>query len=188
MTWVDPNAPEVAEIRQWGEAATTALAKRLVGELTAALAQGGPETAVEVCHSKALPLTSANVPEHPRISAAKRTSLKLRNPANAPDAAERAALQEVAARIARGEAPPAVLVQRIESGPEVKPEWRVYRPVAIQPACLVCHGPADTQSDALRARLRARYPRDAATGYRDGEWRGLVRVTVEAPEKRANGK
>ncbi len=184
MTWVDPDAPEVATIRTLGEAATAALAKRLVGELTAALAQGGPEAAVDVCHIKALPLTAARVPEHPRISAAKRTSLKLRNPANAPDAAERAALAEVAARLARGEKPPAVLVQRIEIPASPRPEWRVYRPVMIQPACLACHGPTETQSTALRAKMHARYPHDAATGYRDGEWRGLMRVTVEAPAER----
>lgn len=178
LTWVDPAAPEAARIRAAGEAAAGALAARLTAELQEALAKGGPEAAVDVCHTRALPLTAQADPGHPRVTSARRTSLKLRNPANAPDAGERAALEEVARRIAAGEAPPAVLVQHIQKPDTAAAEWRVYKPVKIQPACLACHGDPGLQPPALRAKLQARYPQDAATGYRDGEWRGLVRVTV----------
>ena len=180
-TFVDPVAPEVAAIRQAGETATAAVAGRLITELTTALASGGPEKAVEVCHVKAQPLTRETPPGHPRITAVKRTSLRLRNPVNAPDAAERAALDHVAGLITRGEPAPALLVQRVDTTGKAEPEWRVYRSVFIQPACLACHGSAEEQSPALRALLRERYPQDAATGYNTGDWRGFLRVTVQQP-------
>lgn len=181
ITFIDPAAPEAAVIRQAGEAATAILATRLVTELTAALAAGGPERAVDVCHTKALPLTNEPLPGLPQIVAVKRTSLRLRNPANAPDAAERAALDHVAALVADGQPAPAVLVQKIETAGTTAPEWRLYRSVGVQAACLACHGAPEAQAPSLRALLRARYPQDAATGYAVGDWRGLIRVTVKQP-------
>ncbi len=170
-------------MREVGEAAAGSVAARLMGELTAAMAQGGPEKAVDVCHTRALPLTAAPVPGEPRVQAVKRTSLRLRNPANAPDGAERAALDHVAALLRAGRPVPAALVQKVER-PGADLEWRFYRPVTVQAACLACHGPIEGQSAALRTLLRQRYPADAATGYAVGEWRGLVRVSVAAPSSR----
>lgn len=180
-TFIDSAAPEAAAIRQAGEAASAIIATRLVTELTAALAAGGPEKAVEVCHTKALPLTKSPLPGQPQVVAVKRTSLRLRNPANAPDAAERAALDHVAALIAGGKPAPAVLVQKIETAGTAAPEWRLYRSIGVQAACLTCHGGPEVQTLALRALLRERYPQDTATGYAVGDWRGLIRVTVHQP-------
>jgi len=180
FTFVDPAAPEVAAMRQAGEAASALVATRLVTELTAALGAGGPEQAVAVCHTKALPLTDEPLPGLPQVTAVKRTSLRLRNPANAPDPAEQAALARVAARVAAGKPAPALLVQKIETA-GTAPEWRLYRSVSVQAACLACHGSPEAQSPALRALLRERYPQDAATGYAVGDWRGLIRVTVRTP-------
>lgn len=177
-TFIDPADPEAAAIRQAGEAASAMIATRLVTELTAALGAGGPEKAVDVCHTKALPLTNESLPGLPQVTAAKRTSLRLRNPANAPDVAERAALDHVAALVKDGQPTPPILIQKIETAGANAPEWRLYRSVGVQPACLACHGAPEAQSSALRALLRERYPQDAATGYAVGEWRGLIRITV----------
>lgn len=178
---VDPSAPEVTAIRQAGEAATTAVATKLIATLTTALANGGPVKAVDVCHLRALGLTTEKLPAHPLVVSVKRTSLRLRNPANAPDDAERLALDHVAKLVDRGEPPPAVLVQRVDKTPTAAPEWRVYRSIMVQPACLACHGDPNTQSPALRTLLHERYPKDTATGYAAGDWRGLIRVTVRQP-------
>lgn len=180
-TFIDAAAPEAAAIRQAGEAASAIIATRLVTELAAALGAGGPEKAVEICHTKALPLTNAPFPAQPQVIAVKRTSLRLRNPANAPDAAERAALDHVAALIAGGQPAPAVLVQKVETAGTSGTEWRLYRSIGVQAACLTCHGGPEIQTPALRALLRERYPADAATGYAVGDWRGLIRVTVKQP-------
>ena len=176
--FVDPAKPEVAAIRQAGEAAVAAVGKKLVTALNTALAAGGPEAAVLVCQTQALPLTAEKLADQPTLVSVKRTSLRLRNPANAPDAAERLALDHVAKLVAAGQPPPPVLVQRIQPSGTAAPEWRVYRPIATKAECLVCHGDPATQSPALRTALQTRYPTDAATGYAADQWRGLFRVTI----------
>ena len=183
--FVDPAKPEVAAIRQAGEAAVAAVGKKLVTALNTALAAGGPEAAVLGCQTQALPLTAEKHADQPTLVSVKRTSLRLRNPANAPDAAERLALDHVAKLVATGQPPPPVLVQRIQTAGTAAPEWRVYRPIATKAECLVCHGDPATQSPALRTALQTRYPADAATGYAADQWRGLFRVTIApAPSAR----
>ncbi len=178
IEFVDPASPMVSALKRHGETAAGVVSKRLLDALNAALASGGPVAAVEVCQTKAPALTAEKLPNRSPVTAVKRTSLRLRNPANAPDDAERAALDRVAAAVAKGEPPPAVLVQRIQTSDTAKPEWRVYKPIVAQPACLVCHGDPAAQPPGLRAALQQRYPADAATGYAAGEWRGLLRLTV----------
>lgn len=180
---IDDGNPEAAEVRKLGEDAINRLATTLVREVTAAMAKEGPAGAVDTCHLKAVPLTNGTVAGLPRIVAMKRTSLKLRSPANAPDAAEKLVLDHIQQLLDDGDPPPPLLVQRVET-PGAAPEWRVYKPVGMMPKCLACHGDPEGQPDALRAKLAERYPDDQATGYNTGEWRGLIRVTVaDAPKK-----
>lgn len=175
--FVDPALPTAASILQAGDAATKQVATKLVAELTVVLAASGPLSAVEVCHLKALPLTAEKLAGLPQVTSVKRTSAKLRNPANQPDAAEQTALEHMAQLLAAGRTPPPLLLQRV--GPAEKPtEWRVYRPVFIQAACLACHGEPAQQAPDLRAALQARYPHDLATGYREGDWRGFIRASI----------
>jgi len=91
--FVDPDAAHVAEIRALGEHVIMQLGGTLLNEVTTAVTQSGPEKAIEVCHLKALPLTRETMSGQPRITEVKRTSQRLRNPANAPDAAEKLALR-----------------------------------------------------------------------------------------------
>lgn len=176
---VNDGDPEAAEVRRLGEDAINRLATTLVREVTAAMAKDGPASAVDVCHLKAVPLTNGTVAGLPRIVAMKRTSLKLRSPANAPDPAEKLVLDHIQQLLDDGDPPPPLLVQRVEA-PGAAPEWRVYKPIGMMPKCLACHGDPERQPDALRAKLAERYPDDQATGYNAGEWRGLIRVTVAA--------
>lgn len=178
VEFVDPASPEVAAVLQAGQAATGQVAAKLMAEVTTALAAGGPVAAIDVCHVKALPLTGEKLSNLPQVTAVKRTSLKLRNPRNAPDAAEQAALTEMERRIAGGGAGPDFLVQKL-TRPGAAPEWRVYRTIRLQPACLTCHGPSEQQSPELREALRLRYPQDQATGYQAGEWRGFIHATLK---------
>jgi hypothetical protein len=115
----------------------------------------------------------------PRIKGMKLTSLKLRNPANAPDAAEKLALENVKTGLDAGN-PPSLLVQKVTL-PSGAVEWRVYKPLANIRQCGSCHAKPEEMPEDLRAALAKKYPSDQATGYSLGEWRGLVRVTVADP-------
>ncbi len=161
-----------------GEAAIGAVGMKLTAAITQALGKGGPEGAVEFCRLEALPITGQPLTAHPSVTSVKRTTRRLRNPLNAPDAAEQAALTEMERRIVLGETPLPLLVQKIAATSEGPTEWRVYRPIVVQAACLACHGSPSTQSPELRSRLQTHYPADQATGYAVGEWRGLFRATV----------
>jgi len=177
--FVDPASPEAATVRRIGESAMNWLGSIMIRELSRAVAKDGLEGAVDVCHLKSLPMTDGRLAAFPQITAVKRTSLRLRSPANAPDAADQLALDEVVKALANDTAPK-VLVQRIDR-PNAAPEWRVYRPLGVMPECVGCHGDPGQQSPALHEKLSRLYPDDKSTGFAVGEWRGLMRVTVEPP-------
>lgn len=121
---------------------------------------GGPVAAVDVCNLKALPLLdSLSAAYGVRIA---RTSLQLRNPANAPDSLEREMLLLYAEKWPSGDKNPKVL--RTTTG------VRYFRPIGTLALCLSCHGEPE---GALKERLTSLYPTDAATGYREGQFRGL---------------
>ncbi len=56
--------------------------------------------------------------------------------------------------------------------------YRYYRPLKVGKVCLTCHGPVETLDPELRKTLKELYPEDRATGYRAGDLRGVVSVTL----------
>jgi hypothetical protein len=53
-----------------------------------------------------------------------------------------------------------------------------YKPIKIgMPACLKCHGNPETDiTTATKEKLQSLYPKDLATGYALGEFRGLWKI------------
>jgi len=147
------------------------LTTELKAELTAAMQQGGPEQAVDVCRVRA-PDIAARLSSESGAEVG-RTALRVRNPANRPDELEQAVLHRLAGAFrpdATGALPEALLEVRTPRGVE-----RIYlRAIPMQPPCLICHGKA--LSPALAAAIRADYPDDQATGFDVGELRGAVTV------------
>ena len=60
----------------------------------------------------------------------------------------------------------------------------VLRPIAEQPRCAACHGPADKFITAVRAELEDRYPADRAVGFNDGDIRGWYWVEIPKQQGR----
>lgn len=152
------------------EALAQAFQQRLQGELMAALQQGGPPLAIEVCRDRAPAIAG----ELSRASGwqLRRVSERVRNPASGlPDAWEQAQLLRW--KDAGPEAPPPTPVHERVREPLGMME-RYLQPILLAPPCLACHGAADQQSDALRAALAASYPHDQALDYRVGELRGAL--------------
>jgi hypothetical protein len=178
--FVDPTSPEASTICRIGESAMNWLGSVMFRELSRAVAKDGLEGAVDVCHLKNVPMTNGRISVFPQIIAVKRTSLRLLSTANAPDAADQLALDKVRKDLSSSADVLKVLVQRIDR-PNAAPEWRVYRPLGVMPECVGCHGDPGQQSPALREKLNRLYPTDQPAGFALGEWRGLMRVTVEPP-------
>jgi len=188
-TWIDPadaTNPTIAAIRQSGESMIDRVGHMMIFEIERAVADKGLAKAVESVHLKSLALPKAE-PAQPRITAVKLTSLELRNPANRPDAADRSALEIINTALHEGSEVPGVLVQQLDR-PGQPSEWRVYRPVTTMPLCLKCHGPAEGLAPDVRTQLTQKYPLDQAVGYTAYKWRGVIRISLGAPEPAAPTK
>ena len=161
-----PDAPAAwAPAIRRAEEAGQAFQKALQARLMAAMAQGGAAAAVDVCATEAAGIArDQSAASGVRMG---RTSERLRNPGNVPPAWARTFLLLSSGEKAKDVAPLAV-----DLGAEVG----VLLPIAVRPACLGCHGPAAGIAPKVKEALAARYPRDQATGYADGDFRGFLWV------------
>lgn len=177
--FVDPADPAVSEIRRLGEWTLDRAGVLMQAEVRRVLADTAPAMAIGVMHLKdyKLPVTA---PGKPAVTGLRRTSLHVRNPANAPDAADRAALEQIKEQLDQGEPVAKVLVQKI-TRPGQPAEWRVYRPLVVIKQCLVCHGDSAGLAPGVADALKVFYPHDTAIDYQEGQWRGLMRVTIAVP-------
>lgn len=135
----------------------------------------GPAGAIEACSAVALDLAMKHEQAGWRV---RRVSRKVRNPADTPDAYEAGILERFEALKATGGlGPDTEHVELVEAAG--KTSLRYLRPIVIaNPVCLTCHGRPEDLAPEVRARLEALYPRDQATGYRLGDLRGAVTVTI----------
>lgn len=168
--WV-PTPTEIERATELGRDAAGRLAGILVQNLSAQMQAGGAESAIEFCSGEAMTLTRAVNVELGGLEV-KRTSIRVRNPENAPDALERVALSYFEKEMDAGSLPEH-WVQA--AGDE---ELRYYQPLLVREMCTQCHGPTDTLDPAVRKRLEELYPEDRAVGYAPGDFRGLIRVAI----------
>jgi len=145
---------------------------RLKLELKAAMREGGPGNAVRVCKTKA-PEIAAETSEKMGWRVA-RTSLKLRNPHNAPDAWELKVMQEFEKRKAAGEEIKTLEYAEIVTT-EGKKQFRYMKAIPTEKLCLQCHGSKIEPEEA--AALNKYYPHDQATGFKEGDIRGAFTIT-----------
>jgi hypothetical protein len=163
----EPNTVPPHEVKS-GRAVAQKFAEVLQHTLTQALANGGPANGLTVCHEKAGQIATELTAETNMLVG--RTSLKLRNPANAPDNWELAVLKQFEARHAQGEAIENLEFFAVIDDDQGQKTFRYMKGIATTTPCLACHGdPIDADLDA---KLKALYPEDKARGYKEGELRG----------------
>ncbi len=155
-----------------GDSAAGALTRSLMSRVQAALQERGAAYAISFCSERALPITESVQDSLAGGLELKRTSTRIRNPANAPDELEQAALTYFISELAAGRPLPSHHLQRTDGG------WRYYRPIVVAELCTRCHGPREALEPAVQRVLAERYPDDQATGYIVGDFRGVIRVSV----------
>ncbi len=138
-------------------------------ELMAAIKEGGPANAINVCQEKAPEIAESFSKDNWTI---RRVSEKNRNPQNVASEQELAILARFADTSGT-----AVKYLGEWSETEGVMKYRYYKPIRVGALCLKCHGPLDKMDDAVKQALAEKYPDDNATGYRAGELRG--RFVVE---------
>ena len=148
---------------------------KLKGELGKAMKEGGPLQAITVCN-KVAPHIAEEMSAKYGMHVA-RTSLKTRNPNNAPDAWETKVLQQFEERRAKGEsADQMAFAEVVEEGG--KKEFRFMKAIGMPPLeqmpCLKCHG--ENIDPKVAAKLDELYPNDKARGYKVGDIRGAFTI------------
>lgn len=138
-------APLIAQFQQ-----------QLQEKLLAAMAQGGPSAAIDVCAKQAPEIARNAGNEQFRL---RRIGTRTRNANNRPTEFDRAALAQLS---------------QAEPGHEAAGAY--YQAIFMQPLCLTCHGDRATLSPEVSSALARSYPADEAVGYQVGELRGAFVV------------
>lgn len=148
-----------------------AFGKTLKGELQAAMKEGGPMAAVQVCNERA-PEIAADLSAESGFTL-RRTSLKPR--ATEPTDWERAVLEDFEARQAAGTPVGEIAWHEVKEVDGEK-QLRFMKAIATEGVCLTCHG--QDVDPKLKAEIDRLYPDDQATGFEEGDIRGAFSVTA----------
>ncbi len=149
--------------------------KTLVGHVKKSMKSGGPVKTIAVCNEIA-PTVAADLAKKHGVELG-RTSLKLRNPNNAPDAWEKSVLMKFEQRKAAGEKVKTMAYKEIvmEDG---KQYFRMMKAIpTAQKPCLMCHG--GKVKAGIENQLSKLYPEDKARGYKAGDIRGAFSLKKE---------
>ncbi len=170
----EPSEKENEILQVKGDLAAMTLVKSLKSEVKQAIETEGVAKAISVCNEKALPLTQKVAEQSNDNISIKRTSFKYRNPANAPDKVESMALNHYENLIRSGNKLPGFYTQKVIQNGDTS--FYYYKPMKTEMLCLLCHGDGNAISPQVKSMLAELYPDDRATGYHEGDFRGLIRV------------
>jgi len=158
---------------QTANKAAKELLKTLGGNLKKHLKANGPLDALKFCSQNAYNLTQKVDNNLGKDISIKRISLKPRNPINTPNSAETAILKEMQKSYELTHKP---TTKRVENDKEVT----IYKPLIIKKnACLICHGDVAKRDPKLYKAIKDLYPTDKAMGYKMGDFRGAIVVTIK---------
>jgi hypothetical protein len=156
------------------KAAIQELAGALQAELKSAIQSGGPVSAIEVCNTRALPITR-RVSDEQGLNIS-RVSLRNRNPANQPNEWQAAVLEDFENQKAAGKDVGSLVwsdTVEVDGGQE----FRFMKAIPTGDVCLLCHGAQ--LAPGVSQVLTELYPEDKATGFSMGDIRGAFVVTRE---------
>lgn len=171
----EPNAdPRLTSSRQ----ITHQFMRELKGTLQQTMSQSGPVAAIKVCKTLAPDIAARLSAEHGVTVG--RSSLKLRNPANAPDAWQQQVLEDFESRHRQGKKPRDI--EQFSTLPDGSA--RYMKAIGTQPLCLNCHGKSITPE--VRQILLEEYPNDQAIGFATGDIRGAFRIDWPAKTNTAD--
>ena len=144
--------------------------KALSGKLKSQIIEGGVEQALPFCNNKAIPLTdSLSAVYNAKIE---RVAVNYRNPKNKALDYDSNVYMEYEGQLSDGKMVKPKL-HTTESGQTV-----FYAPIILKGQCVVCHGEPITEiTESTLAKINELYPVDNATGFVEGDLRGLWKIT-----------
>lgn len=167
-----PSEAELVAYADEARAAAGMLGARLKEQLTMAMEVEGPIGAARVC-SQVAPVIAEQVSDETGFIVG-RTSLKTRNPANAPDAWETESMERFLTSASNNYS-----LNDIERFYPVTDDegvtwFRYAKPIVMGEMCTACHG-SEIAPD-VQAAIHEIYPDDQATGFAPGDLRGAFTV------------
>ena len=169
----DDVPPEVVASRH----AAQTFGSMLKDTLQQAIQSGGPVNGIAVCREKAAQIATDLGQKQEMLIG--RTSLKLRNPDNAPDNWELAVLKQFEARKAQGDPVDKLEFFAVIEDDQGKKTFRYMKAIPTAGLCLSCHG--ENIDPAVDAKLKELYPNDKARGFKEGELRGAFTLAKPLP-------
>lgn len=161
-----PTAENLPEVKEEGAKITKQAFTTLSSNLQQALGDGGVANALEFCNIQAMPLTDSLSKNYD--VEIRRASHQPRNPANRADSLEAVSIKKY--------------ITALEANGELKPytyrthnSFIYHAPIRITgQLCLNCHGtPGKDISEKDMRVIRELYPEDEATGFSQGDLRGI---------------
>jgi len=129
---------------------------------------------IHFCSDKADELTKEVNSKLPKGVSVRRTALKLRAEDNQADKIDTKVMNNILSDMKEKknniEKPRLV---EIENG------YRVYKPLFIKPVCMKCHGNEKTINSEVQKVITEKYPNDKATGFKEGDLRGLIVAEIK---------
>ena len=144
------------------------LKKGLMKALKSSIKTKGAVASISMCKTKAPSITKSAQQKNFELG---RTSNKLRNLSNAPKTWIQPYLKKYQNSKA-GDLPSHQLVALKDN------RFGYLEPIYLKPLCLTCHG--ENLSPKVKNKLVALYPKDQATGYKLGEFRGFFWVELNS--------
>ncbi|GAB2497120.1 Tll0287-like domain-containing protein [Arenimonas alkanexedens] len=175
---VDPAPVEQRQAEAAQDRARLAMkdfSERLRGQLRESMTRDGAPAAVDFCHDQAPLIADQVMAEHGLRLGRIAVPGRHRNPDHAADGWQAEALASFQSAVDRGAAPEAqvaVMQDALPAGVAL----RMARGIRVEAGCLMCHGASIAPE--IAARIEQNYPGDHATGFREGDLRGLVWVEV----------
>lgn len=177
----EPKEKEAGIVKPIGDEVSGKLMAALKKELVQGIQKEGLVGATRLCNIRAMPLTHMLEVASEYPVQVKRTTLKYRNPKNAPDEFEEMALGFLEKKAKSRDGLPKYYIQKIKT--DDKSYFYYYKPLKTGALCLNCHGDPASMDPSLVKFLHEKYPEDRALNYSQGDFRGVVRVRVDIPEE-----
>lgn len=165
----DPSPEDIQSARR----AATTFDVRLHNDTLDRLERDPPGT-VQLLYRNRVPLLTKEVAEEFDVSL-RRTSFRVRNPANAADDWEYEKLEALEFSIEAGLDPALLEFSEVVEDENGDLLFRWIRPIIMTEECLVCHG--DQAPVEILDLLDAEYPNDDALGYFEYELGGAYSVS-----------
>lgn len=167
IEWVagnDANIDAIPEsLKRRAIGAKNSLFEKLSGKLMEVMSADGPVKAIEVCGNEAMKMAHQTGKEfNLKIG---RTALKLRNPKNAPPAWALPLFSQAQQK---------PLYQKLSQH-----QASALFPIRLKAQCLTCHGDKKLIPQNVQKKLKERYPKDDATGFKVNDLRGWFWVEME---------